>query len=97
MNFILGVVHLSHNALQVPPGGIIFCDSQAHSQVGIGGQIPLSMEKFPHFARVFENPPPHLNFFHTKILKIPPPPLKKFLTTPLVTVKIKEFFRKKNI
>jgi len=44
--------------------------------VGIGGQIPLLMEKFLHFARVFEKKyqksSPPLNFFHTKILKILP-------------------------
>jgi len=45
---------------------------QARSQ-GDWGTNPLSMEKFLHFARVFEKKyqtPP--NFFHTKILKIHP-------------------------
>jgi len=39
---------------------------------GLGGQIPLLMEKFLHFARVFEKKyqtaPPI--FFRTKIMKI---------------------------
>jgi len=48
----------------------------------LGRQNPLSMKKFLHFAKVFEQKIPKfpLNFFQTEILKIPPRKVPRFFT-----------------